>query len=72
MDETTAPVSAPEAAPEQFPMTLEEWVRDHSRTSSQVELINAFFRMETHAGRTHARPTEFAARLVAFAARPVA
>lgn len=73
MSETTAPAApAAEAVPEQHPMTLEEWVRDHSRTSTQVELINAFFRMETLGGRTLATPAEFAQRLAAFAARPVA
>lgn len=52
-------------------ITLDEFCTRISKTDKRVELIGAFFKMETVAGRTTAIESDFAARLAAFATKPV-
>ena len=52
-------------------ISLDEFCTRISGTDKRVELIGAFFKMETAAGRTTAVESEFTARLAAFATKPV-
>lgn len=69
--DTKKPEPAAPAEVHAFALTLEEFCQGHSKVERSVELLNAFFALETHAGRTQASESEFRARLAAFAQRPV-
>lgn len=65
MNDLNVPAAAPEA-----PITLTEFCVRHSTKERSVELLNAFFAIETHAARTLATETVFVERLADFAATP--
>lgn len=58
-------------APVEPETSLAEWCSAASATDRRVELLNAFARIETTAGRVKATAAEFADRYAAFANRPV-
>lgn len=60
--------SAVETASE---VALREWCASTSQTDRRVEMLNAFFNIETRAGRVKATPDVFAARYTEFANRPL-
>lgn len=69
MTDTPAAASAPAAAPAPVTITLAEFCLRHSKVERSIELLNAFFAIEEHAGRTSGTETDFVARLAAFATR---
>jgi hypothetical protein len=50
------------AAPAQFPVSLDEFCTDLSRTDRRVELISMFHFIEKQAGHRRALPSEFRQR----------
>lgn len=73
---TAVPESAPEsqavpAAVAVEQTTLREWCANTSATDRRVELLGAFFTLETRDGRVKADPDVFAARYAKFVNRPV-
>lgn len=61
---------AASSAPEPAPISLTEFCLSHSKVERSVELLNAFFAIETAAGRTSGTALDFINRLHAFAAQP--
>ncbi len=62
---------AVETPPQQDETSLQEWCANTSATDRRVEMLGAFFSMETQAGRGKATPEVFAERYAAFANRPL-
>lgn len=70
---TESPTAAgPSKTAEPAAIELTEFCLRHSRVERSVELLNAFFAVESHAGRTVATESDFITRLAAFAAKPAA
>lgn len=55
----------------EFPLTLDEFCTRLSATDNRVELIGAFFHVETAAGTVKDTHSVFASRFTAFATKPV-
>lgn len=73
-DQPTPPpavVARPARDTTEFPVTVDEFLLRHSRGDQRVELLSAFRADEARSGRGRALSAEHAARLAAFAARPV-
>lgn len=61
--------TAPSAAPETFPQTIEEFCRDLSVNDRRVEMIGAFHAIEKAAGRLKDDAAAFLARFETFVNR---
>lgn len=73
VDKNTSPASpAATAAPDSFPVSLDEFCQRHSKVERSVELLAAFHHTETAAGRGQDMHGAFEARLQTFRTRPVA
>lgn len=57
--------------PAEFEITLDEFCTRQSRNDKRVELIGAFFHVETVAGRVKGTESTYAGRYAAFANQPV-
>lgn len=65
-----APVQAP-AAPDEFPIDLNEFCARLSGTDRRVELISGFHHAERSAGRVTDLPSAYTRRFGEFQTRPV-
>lgn len=52
------------------PIGLTEFCLRHSKVERSIELLNAFFAIESHAGRTSATEAQFVKRMAVFALQP--
>lgn len=72
-DTTENPIDPPAETlnpPVEFPVGLDEFCAAHSREDKRVELLGAFHGSEKRAGNLKDTPTNYRARLVAFAKKP--
>lgn len=66
--EAAAPIA--EAVPLEEQVSCADWCARKSESDRRVELIGAFFSVESSAGRHHDLPANYATRFVAFTNAP--